>query len=91
MEISREFYEPAGFTTTDELFEKKMKPVLLVDDNSFNLFTAKNILNRMEGICYETAYNGAQAVEKCFARKENDQFCLILMDCHMPVMDGFEV
>jgi len=38
------------------------------------------------GICYEHAENGEQAVKKW----AEGHFDLILMDCQMPIMDGFE-
>ena len=37
-----------------------------------------------------TVANGAAAVDVIRSRKEEDQFGLILMDCEMPVLDGFE-
>jgi CheY-like chemotaxis protein len=59
--------------------------VLLVEDNAINQLMAKAMLKRL-GLDVQVASNGAQAVErvKAFA------FDLVLMDCQMPVMDGFE-
>ncbi len=59
--------------------------VLLVDDNAVNLKVARGLLEKL-GCVVTTAADGAQAVERfaCGA------FDLVLMDLHMPVMDGFE-
>lgn len=58
--------------------------VLLVEDNLVNQDVAREMLGHM-GCRVEVAGNGRGAVE-AFARQEFD---LILMDCHMPEMDGF--
>jgi two-component system, sensor histidine kinase and response regulator len=59
--------------------------VLIVDDNEINRKLAKILVEQMGGET-DMAENGAQAVEAC-AQKSYD---LILMDAHMPVMDGVE-
>ncbi|MFZ5759004.1 MAG: response regulator [Thermodesulfobacteriota bacterium] len=58
--------------------------VLLVEDNAVNQDVAREMLQHM-GCRVEVAENGRQAVN-VFSRQEFD---LILMDCHMPEMDGF--
>ncbi len=58
--------------------------VLVVDDNEINRFVAAEMLQEM-GYEVETAENGAEAVE----RVTHGQFVVILMDCQMPVMDGY--
>jgi signal transduction histidine kinase/HPt (histidine-containing phosphotransfer) domain-containing protein/ActR/RegA family two-component response regulator len=59
--------------------------VLLVEDNPTNQIVAMAMLHKL-GLTCELAVNGALAVE--FVK--NKPFDVILMDCHMPVMDGFE-
>lgn len=59
--------------------------VLLVDDNHVNLVIGRHMLQRLECVV-ETAENGAEAV----ARLRAGEFEAVLMDCSMPVMDGFE-
>jgi two-component system, sensor histidine kinase len=59
--------------------------VLLVDDNSVNLKVAKGLLEKL-GSVVTTAGNGEEAV----AQFKAGGFELVLMDLHMPVMDGFE-
>ncbi len=59
--------------------------VLLVEDNTVNLKLA-TVLLRKRGIHVDTAVNGIEAM----AAWECGQPALILMDCHMPEMDGYE-
>ncbi len=58
--------------------------VLLVDDNDINLKLAKTLLE-IHNLNVSTATNGELAVELC----NSSHFHLILMDLHMPKMDGF--
>jgi len=59
--------------------------VLVVEDNDVNQLISKAMLERLQ--C-EVAMvsNGAEAIDAFTSRA----FDLILMDCNMPVMDGFE-
>ncbi len=59
--------------------------ILLVEDNDMNREFALEILGRA-GIQVDVASNGQEALEKigCF------HYDGVLMDCQMPVMDGFE-
>ncbi len=59
--------------------------ILLAEDNLVNQEVAMAIL-RTIGCQPEVVNNGLEAV-KAFAKKDYD---LILMDCHMPEMDGFK-
>ncbi len=65
--------------------KKHLAQILIVDDIDTNLLTAKALIDKL-GYKTDEARNGAQAVEK---HKENI-YDLILMDCQMPIMDGFE-
>ncbi len=60
------------------------KTVLVVDDNEINRFVAREQVETV-GYRVETASNGQIAVEMI---KKHD-FVLVLMDCQMPVMDGY--
>ncbi len=67
-------------------YREKNKPrVLLVEDTAINLEIAQEILQD-EGFFVEPAMDGQQAV----AAFKQGEFDIILMDCLMPVMDGFQ-
>jgi signal transduction histidine kinase/ActR/RegA family two-component response regulator len=57
--------------------------VLLVDDDNINRFVARTLLENV-GLKVTEAQNGLTAVNQV----EQQVFDLILMDIHMPVMDG---
>jgi PAS domain S-box-containing protein len=59
--------------------------VLLVEDNRINQVVAKALLARL-GLTVKVANNGAEAITLICT----EVFDLVLMDCQMPVMDGFE-
>ncbi len=60
-------------------------PVLVVDDNPINLLVACGLVQKA-GYRTLTATNGQEAL----AVVEKQPVFLVLMDCHMPVMDGYE-
>jgi len=59
--------------------------VLVVDDNEINRKLAGILLQQL-GATIKEADNGVAAVEAC----RKNKFDIILMDVHMPVMDGIE-
>lgn len=59
-------------------------PILLVEDNPVNQRVAARMLERL-GFRVTVAGNGAEALQSY----REHAFPLILMDCQMPVMDGF--
>ena len=59
--------------------------VLIVDDNAINLRVATSLVQKA-GYVVEAVSNGRAAVEKA----SNGKWLAVLMDCHMPEMDGFE-
>lgn len=67
--------------------------VLVVDDDAFNIMAASRLLESLN-IPYKTAYNGKQAIEVIENQEKCCSIChkfkLILMDCNMPVMNGYE-
>jgi len=69
-------------------------PVLLVDDNVFNLSVTESLIKNRLSLKSEKAMNGQLAIDKVVLRSKDQCHCgglkLILMDCNMPVMDGYE-
>ncbi|WP_236632283.1 ATP-binding protein [Caulobacter sp. BP25] len=59
--------------------------VLVVDDNVVNQMVARAVLESV-GVAVLTADDGGAALE----RLRDEPFDLVLMDVHMPVMDGIE-
>ena len=76
------------------------KRILVVDDQLFNIQALKIILKHSVGIpnsenIVDHCLNGAKALE--MVKQDIERNCnmkcsyqLILMDCNMPVMDGYE-
>ncbi len=59
--------------------------VLVADDNSVNRKIAGLMLDKI-GCTFRFAENGLEVLEKL----SSEGFDVCLMDCHMPVLDGFE-
>jgi len=59
--------------------------VLIVEDNEVNQLVLKSFVKKM-GFQSDSAMNGQEAVD--LISKQN--YSIILMDCQMPVMDGFD-
>ena len=66
--------------------QAETKRVLLVEDNLVNQKVASLHLKKA-GFDFDIANNGQEAVD---IYSSNQEFSLILMDCMMPVKDGFE-
>ncbi len=66
---------------------KKKGLVLLVEDNLANLRLGRLQLERL-GYQVETVRDGLEAVQTVQTRRKD--FCMVLMDCQMPGMDGLE-
>ncbi|EAR61283.1 histidine kinase response regulator hybrid protein [Oceanospirillum sp. MED92] len=82
LQVVRE--EPAveELTETPDNFAGK---VLVVEDNRVNQIVAKGVLEKL-GLEVELAENGAVGMTKL----RDNYYDLVFMDCHMPVMSGFE-
>jgi two-component system sensor histidine kinase/response regulator len=59
--------------------------LLLVEDELINQLVTKSILAK-SGYQVDVASNGREAIKAL----ENDDYAIVLMDCMMPVMNGFE-
>jgi CheY-like chemotaxis protein len=65
--------------------QERRARVLLVEDNPVNQLVAKGMLGKL-GCQVQVAADGTEALE----RLEQGAFDLVLMDCNMPIMDGYE-
>ena len=86
---SREPIAMAPITRTPPAAEAAPAPVraarvLLVEDNPVNLMVGQRLLSVL-GITCDTASNG----EAALLRMEASRYDIVLMDCQMPVMDGY--
>ena len=59
--------------------------ILVVEDNEVNQLVARSMVARL-GFDVDLVTDGSQAVSAAAA----GTYAAVLMDCHMPVMDGFE-
>lgn len=69
--------------TEQELSETN---VLLVEDDPINLLFAQKVFEKIGVRKFTLAENGQKAIE--YARGQN--FDIVFMDCHMPVLDGYQ-
>ncbi|WP_274609987.1 hybrid sensor histidine kinase/response regulator [Pseudomonas sp. TH39(2020)] len=69
----------------DALSPQRRGRVLLVEDNPVNQLVAKGMLGKL-GCEVIVAGHGGEALDQL----EQSEFDLVLMDCNMPVMDGYE-
>ena len=83
------FVDTAKATTVTEVVEHIIsvegKEILLVEDNEVNQAVAAAMLKNL-GCLVDIAANGRHAITQC----QHKQYDLILMDYHMPEMDGLE-
>ena len=96
LELARDDDDDIGQQSQDQgrlsrRIDNVQKPwSLLVDDNPFNLMVASHIM-KDRGYRIKTAINGKDAIDKATEHENaGDSFRVILMDCQMPVMDGYE-
>jgi len=73
----------------------KDKRILLVEDNRINQMVAKGILNKLGLHFIDIANNGVECLEKLkqeplLLDKSTRRYDVVLMDCQMPDMDGYE-
>jgi signal transduction histidine kinase/ActR/RegA family two-component response regulator len=74
-------------SSQQQLEHYKNLNILLVEDNTINQLVALSMLKNL-GLSADVAENGEEAIAKL--KESGDQYySVILMDCQMPVMDGF--
>ena len=79
-----------NFDYTPSREELSSFKVLIVEDNEINQLVIKEQLREI-GLASDLAVNGQEAVDKVKrSLAEKSPYSIILMDCHMPIMDGVE-
>jgi len=68
----------------------KDKHILLVEDNQVNQIVAKGLLKKIGITHIDIAENGLEAIKKINNKSDECPYHVILMDCQMPKMDGYE-
>ncbi|TNC81715.1 MAG: hypothetical protein C9356_07610 [Oleiphilus sp.] len=63
--------------------------ILVVEDNTVNQLVVSSMLEQLGYSC-DIAANGKEAIELLARDGDLPEFKLVLMDCQMPEMDGFE-
>jgi CheY-like chemotaxis protein len=71
--------------TVKSLKDHQTYRALLVEDNEVNQIIAKGALKRL-GISTDVTNNGEEAIDAI----QDKRYDVVLMDCEMPIMDGFE-
>ncbi|MCX7553228.1 ATP-binding protein [Marinicella sp. S1101] len=83
-EIDEEQAQTAGETNSSKSTADISDTILLVEDNEVNLKVAQKLIDYI-GFPFDVAENGMVALNKA----KKTRYRLILMDCQMPVMDGY--
>jgi len=73
----------------NDKFETSHFRVLLVEDNRINQMVAQGILENL-GLHADIAANGIEALHSIKSASDDSLYDLVLMDCQMPEMDGYE-
>ena len=95
LKSSKEADNKAGEQHQENAQEKEVSPqwpenirILLVEDNRVNQLVASGILKNL-GLSADIANNGQEALEMLERSADVQPYTLILMDCQMPVLDGY--
>ncbi|MEE2730717.1 MAG: 7TM diverse intracellular signaling domain-containing protein [Pseudomonadota bacterium] len=72
--------------STRPLVQSSGHSILVVEDNVVNQMVVEGLLRRL-GLRFHTVTDGEQAL--LYYRRHHQKCSLILMDCEMPVMDGY--
>ncbi len=79
-------YEPISSTTSQPTSLR----LLIVEDNPINQKVARRTLTRLGFSLLDVAGNGHEALEALKNAPQHAPYDLVLMDCQMPEMDGYE-
>ena len=81
--------EPLPTITTSVAVSENSPQILIVDDMQSNRFILKGLLGLL-GLKADEAQNGLIAIKKIKEVSESNPYNVILMDCNMPIMDGYD-
>lgn len=81
----KHFHNESYITNKQILVPQPNTKVLVVEDNQMNLLLAKTLLSK-HGFIVDVAEDGEIALEKML---KND-YHVVIMDIHMPILDGYE-
>jgi CheY-like chemotaxis protein len=83
--------DPLSFE--EELSMREQPEILIVDDNTFNVYSLKLLIEEHFKYPTEIAYSGQEALNKSKKKLQTTgiPFRLVLTDINMPVMDGFQM
>jgi len=85
LEVSDKNMKPSEGEAAESYIGLEGKRILIAEDNKINFFVANKFLTGW-GVIVSHAENGQLALEEI----EKEDFDLVLMDLHMPIMDGIE-
>lgn len=77
--------EQSRTATANEAAKSLLGKILLVEDHVINQQLAQTMLTKL-GLSHDLAENGKEALQQL----EHNSYDLVLMDCQMPEMDGYE-
>ncbi len=83
--VKTQVIAPTESKSNSEFTWPKHKKLLIAEDHEQNILILKMLMNRVNAQA-EWAKNGLE----CFTKATEDNYDLILMDLHMPIMDGKE-
>ena len=63
--------------------------VLLVEDNPVNMMVAQGLMKKL-GLRFSNVFNGQECLDILAKSDSNDPINMILMDCQMPILDGYD-
>jgi signal transduction histidine kinase/CheY-like chemotaxis protein len=82
--VAQSVAAPGTGEASDAAISVRSARVLLVEDNPVNLMVGQRLLSVL-GVDCDTAHNG----EVALLRMSGSRYDLVLMDCQMPVVDGY--
>ena len=87
--ITKGLSDTESLSSDDIVWDKNIR-ILLVEDNNINQIVASTTLKKIGINSIDIAENGQHALEYLKQTTSHNPYSLILMDCQMPVMDGYQ-